>query len=142
MAEELIQSGRTFTITNAKAGSAIDLSAADNRSIIGFPLHGGTNQQWTTEWTSIGWTFRSRASGLYIGLNGSPSDGSRLVAVTAPVGWHIWHDQVNPSAYRIYAPLTTFNFDLYGHGDPAPGTPIITWSAWSGTHQTWNFTLV
>lgn len=56
--------------------------------------------QWTLNWTNIGWTFRSVGSGLYLGLNGSPSDGTRLVAVTTPVGWHIWHDEIDSSTYR------------------------------------------
>jgi hypothetical protein len=61
--------------------------------------------QWTLNWTNIGWTFRSRATGLYIGLDGSPADGTRLVAVTTPVGWDIWHDEVNPSTYRYVCPI-------------------------------------
>jgi len=47
----------------------------------------------------------------------------------------------NAFIYRIFAPSTQFNFDLYGHGDPTPGTPITTWYKWSGIHQTWRFEL-
>jgi hypothetical protein len=46
------------------------------------------------------------ASGLYLGLNGSPSDGTRLVAVTTPVEWHIWHDEADHSTYRSVSALT------------------------------------
>ncbi|RDB22017.1 hypothetical protein Hypma_010816 [Hypsizygus marmoreus] len=100
MSTELVQSGFTYKITNAKSGTVVDLSGQDNRSIIGFPSHGGTNQQWALEWTNIGWTFRSVATGLYLSIDGSPADGTRLVAVTTPFGWHIWHDEVNPQTYR------------------------------------------
>ena len=34
-----------YTIVNTKSGNALDLSAADDKSLIGFPLHGGKNQQ-------------------------------------------------------------------------------------------------
>ncbi len=33
------------TLVNAQYGTAMDLSAADNKSIIGFPKHDGENQQ-------------------------------------------------------------------------------------------------
>lgn len=34
-----------YSIVNAKSGTALDLSGADEKSIIGFPLHSGKNQQ-------------------------------------------------------------------------------------------------
>ena len=42
---------------------------------------------------------------------------------------------------RIFVHGTHFNWDLYGDGNPAPGTPITLWYAWSGIHQTWQFEL-
>ncbi|KAF9467503.1 ricin B-like lectin [Collybia nuda] len=141
MSQEIVQSGQTYIITNAKSGTVVDLSGEDNKSIIGFPKHGGTNQRWTLNWTGKSWTFRSVSSEMYLGLNGSPSDGTKLVAVTTPVEWHIWHDEVDPSTYRIFVPFTTFNMDLYAQGSAAPGTPITTWYTWKGIHQTWRFEL-
>lgn len=141
MSQELVQSGQTYTITNAKSGTVMDLSGLDNRSVIGFPAHGGPNQKWTLNWTGRSWTFQSVYSGLYLALDGSPSDGTRLVAAATPAEWHIWHDDVDPSAYRIFVPFTRFNLDLYGHGNPAPSTPITTWYTWRGIHQTWRFAL-
>ena len=34
-----------YSLVNAKGGTALDLSGGDNKSIIGFPVHDGTNQQ-------------------------------------------------------------------------------------------------
>ncbi|KAG6888446.1 hypothetical protein C0992_008475 [Termitomyces sp. T32_za158] len=141
-APELIQSGNVYTITNAKSGTVVDLSGRDQRSLIGFPLFNTTNQQWRLDWTNIGWTFQSVGSGLYIGIDGSNSDGTRLVAQSTPFGWDIWHDDVDPSTYRIYIHGTTLNWDLFGQGNPAPETPITLWFKWAGVHQTWKFALV
>ncbi|KAG6844367.1 hypothetical protein H0H87_007443 [Tephrocybe sp. NHM501043] len=139
---ELVQSGNVYTITNAKSGTVIDLSGEDNRSIIGFPGYGTPNQQWKLEWTNIGWTFQSVGSGQYLGIDGSNTDGTRLVAVSNPFGWHIWHDEVDPSTYRIFVPNTEFNIDLYARGSSVPGTPITLWYKWAGIHQTWKFARV
>ncbi|KAG6840074.1 hypothetical protein C0991_009186 [Blastosporella zonata] len=139
---EYVQSGLTYTITNAKSGTVVDLSGQDNKSIIGFPGYGTTNQQWKLTWTNIGWTFQSVGNGLYLSVDGSSTDGTRLVAVTTPFGWDIWHDQVDPSTYRIFVPNTHFNLDLNNRGSSVPGTPITLWYTWAGVHQTWKFTRV
>ncbi|KAJ7771160.1 ricin B-like lectin [Mycena maculata] len=133
---EIVQSGR---IINAKSGTAMDLSGGDNKYIIGYPYHDGTNQHWTLTWTGNSWTFRSESSGLYLGLAGAPADGTRLIAMPTPVEFDIWHDEQDPANYRIFVPNTNFNFDLYGDGDSTPGTPITLWYKWAGIHQTWSF---
>jgi hypothetical protein len=38
-------SAGTYTLTNVKAGVALDLSGGDNQSVIAFSIHGGPNQQ-------------------------------------------------------------------------------------------------
>jgi len=40
-----IQSGSTYVLINGKSGTALDLSGSDNKSIVGWTKHGGTNQQ-------------------------------------------------------------------------------------------------
>ena len=40
-----IQSGRVYKIINAQAGNCVDLSGADNISVIGYDYHGGDNQK-------------------------------------------------------------------------------------------------
>ena len=56
--------------------------------------------QWILEWTGNSWTFRNQYSGGYLGISGDPADGVALVAQSSVTNWDIWHDAVNPSAYR------------------------------------------
>ena len=35
----------TYVLLNAKSGTAVDMSGADNKTLIGYPMHGGPNQQ-------------------------------------------------------------------------------------------------
>ncbi|KDR71604.1 hypothetical protein GALMADRAFT_102607 [Galerina marginata CBS 339.88] len=135
-----VNSGSTYVITNVKAGTAMDLSAGDEKSITGWPVHGGINQQWTLTWTGSAWTFRSVWTGTYLSIDGSPADGTRLVASSTPFNWHIWRDESNPNTFRVFVPSTHQNLDLYGHGLATPGDPITLWSTWNGLHQTWKFT--
>ncbi|KAF9030288.1 ricin B-like lectin [Hymenopellis radicata] len=137
-----VVSGTTYKIVNAKSGTVIDLSGVDNKTIIGYPDHNGPNQQWTLNWIGNAWTFRSVSSGLYLGLGGASADGTRLLAVSDAVPWHIWHDEVDATSFRIFAPFTNYNLDLYNYGDPVAGDPITLWYKWNGTHQTWKFVRV
>nr|AEE98237.1 ricin B-like lectin [Macrolepiota procera] len=132
-----VSSGQTYKITNVKAGTVIDLSGEDNKSIIGYPYHSGKNQQWTFNWTGKAWTLRSASSGSYLGIEGTPAGGTRLVAVNDPFEWHIWRDEANENAFRIFVPFTNYNLDLSGYGDTTPGTPVQLWWTWEGLHQTW-----
>ena len=134
-----MNSGSSYKIINAQAGTAVDLSGTDNKSIIGWPSHSGDNQKWTIDWIGNAWTFRNVRSGQYLGLGAASTDGTRLVAVDEPVGWHIWHDEEDPSTFRIFVPFTRYNLDLYNYGDPIAGDPITLWSKWNGRHQTWRF---
>ncbi|KAJ7126415.1 ricin B-like lectin [Mycena crocata] len=136
---EIVQSGLTYRIINAKAGTVMDLSGVDNKTIIGYPYHNGDNQHWTLTWTGNAWTIRSVSSGLYIGLDGAPADGVPLIATPTPFQFDIWHDEEDNLNYRIFVPNTKINFDLYDDGNPAPGTPITLWYRWEGIHQTWRF---
>jgi len=132
-----VTSGTTYKITNVKSGTVVDLSGEDNKSIIGYPYHGGKNQQWTFNWTGKSWTIHSASSNQYLGVEGTPTDGTRLVAVNDPFEWHIWRDEANQSTYRIFVPFTSYNLDLTNWGDATPGTPVQLWFTWAGLHQTW-----
>ncbi|KAJ3739962.1 putative mannanase [Lentinula detonsa] len=138
-ATEPIQSGLVFTIHNVKADTVVDLSAGDNKTITGWSLNGGKNQQWTTIWTGESWNFQSVETGLYLGFTGTAGNGTNLTVASTPTAWDIWHDTVNETNYRIFAPNTTVNWDLWGYGDAISGDPITLWGAWSGIHQTWRF---
>ncbi|KAF8151501.1 ricin B-like lectin [Crassisporium funariophilum] len=135
-----VDGGATYVITNVKAGTALDLSAGDQRTVTGWPVNGGTNQKWTTEWTGKSWTFRSGSTGKYLGIEGTPANGLSIVAVAAPFEWHIWRDEADQNTFRIFVPFTRQNLDLFGNGRTAPGTPITLWAKWAGVHQTWKFT--
>ncbi|KAF7760721.1 hypothetical protein Agabi119p4_10130 [Agaricus bisporus var. burnettii] len=136
MSSEVV-SGQSYRITNVKAGNALDLSGVDDRSIIGYPYHGGMNQQWTFTWEGDAWSIRSVSSSKYLGIDGNPNNGTKLVADTQMFKWHIWRDAMDENNFRIFVPNTHQNVDLSNHGDPTPGNPIIIWSTWSGVHQTW-----
>ena len=41
----MVQSGRTYKLVNAKAGTVLDLSGTDNRQTVGYDYHGGDNQK-------------------------------------------------------------------------------------------------
>ncbi|KIK58577.1 carbohydrate-binding module family 13 protein [Collybiopsis luxurians FD-317 M1] len=138
-AEELIQSGRTFTIINAKAGTVVDLSAGDNTTSTGWTPNNGLNQRWTTLWTGHSWNFQSVITGSYLGISGTAANGANLTVSTTPTDWDIWHDTVNVSNYRIYIPNTAQNWDLWDFGNPVAGDPITLWQATTGVHQTWTF---
>jgi hypothetical protein len=100
---------------------------------------------------------------VYLSLAGTPANGAKIVASATPFIWHIWHDEVFPGVYRyvrdfgilffgtksfmlrwihrIFAPNTTFNFDLWNYGDQSPGTAVTLWEKWNGAHQLWDFVL-
>ncbi|KAF6747537.1 ricin B-like lectin [Ephemerocybe angulata] len=137
---EKIQTGLTFMIRNVRSGTLIDVSPADKRSIVGFPQNNGPSQKWTANWTGGGWTLRS--GNVYLALAVVPADGAHLVASPAPFEWHIWHDQVFPGTYRIFAPRTIYNLDLWNYGDQTPGTIVTLWHQWNGAHQLWEFVQV
>ncbi|KAJ3982045.1 putative mannanase [Lentinula detonsa] len=146
-ATEPIQSGLVFTIHNVKADTVVDLSAGDNKTITGWSLNGGKNQQWTTIWSGESWNFQSVETGLYLGFTGTAGNGTNLTVASTPTAWDIWHDTVNETNYRyvavtragmedihvipsIFAPNTTVNWDLWGYGDAISGDPITLWGAW------------
>ncbi|KAF9032404.1 ricin B-like lectin [Panaeolus papilionaceus] len=137
-----VDSGATYVITNVKAGTAMDLSAFDNHSVIGWPEHGHPNQQWRMNWTGNSWTFQAGSTGQYLAIEGPPADGTKVIASATPFDWHIWRDDQDPNTFRIFVPNTHQNLDLYGKGNSTPGTPITLWWTWAGRHQTWRFTQV
>lgn len=154
--------------------------------VSGFSDNGGDNQkvcffcffvpdvglQYLTQWQleqgpGGHWTFRSAASGQYLGVGGPFEDGTPLVSVDEPVRWDIYPDDQdssvfrsafflfpslhvmsvldsNPSLFlfcRIYVPgaPTALNIDLSDHGNPTPGTIVTLWGKWEGKNQTWRF---
>ncbi|KAF5367920.1 hypothetical protein D9758_004364 [Tetrapyrgos nigripes] len=141
-AQELIQSGDTWTIFNAKSGTVMDLNMQDNTTVIGWALNNGPNQHWNTTWTGSHWNLQNQYTGSYLSIVGDVSDAGNGVALAGspnPFDWDIWHDNDNDTNYRLYVPGTVFNLDLWDFGLSRNGNPITLWSAWNGTHQTWTF---
>lgn len=84
----------TYVLLNARSGTALDLSGADHRSVIGWPMHGGPNQQWEFIPTGHGYIVRcirrsKEGHSLYLSTEGGVKDGARIIASTYPVAWNI-----------------------------------------------------
>lgn len=128
-------------MTNVKAGNALDLSGTDNKSIIGYGVHGGPNQQWELQRNDQGWTFKNKATGLYLSYEGEAQNGTVIVGLQQERAWDIWPDEENQDkrVHRIFVHNTTQNIDLSNHGDPTPGTPVTLWEKTRGKNQTWIF---
>ena len=103
-----IKSGQRYKITNEQTKLVVDLSAADNKSIIGWNYHGGENQQvmtfdilklgthnrdtfkWIPEEQDDGqWTIQSVTAQKYLGFEKAPDDGTPLVGLDNPQTWEI-----------------------------------------------------
>ncbi|KAI1793804.1 ricin B lectin domain-containing protein [Ganoderma leucocontextum] len=136
----MVESGRTYKLVNAKAGTVLDLSGADNRQTIGYGYHGGDNQKWALEQEDNQWLLRNVASGLYLSVEGLVEDGTSVLATGEHFKWDIWPDEEDSSTFRLFVPNTQFNMDLSDHGSAVPGTHVVIWTKWHpGKNQTWRF---
>ncbi|KIM43944.1 carbohydrate-binding module family 13 protein [Hebeloma cylindrosporum] len=134
-----IENGGRYIIHNSKSKTVLDLNGSDGRTIIGFPRHGGENQQWETIYHDGGWHIKSVGTDKYLNLESHPKDDVRLVAIQQPFLWHLWDDDRVANAIRICVPNTRQNVDLTDYGNPNPGTPVAIWGRWEGENQTWKF---
>ncbi|KAL4066330.1 carbohydrate-binding module family 13 protein [Scleroderma yunnanense] len=116
-----IQSGARYVLLNVKAPeSCLDISGGDNRSLIGYPPHGGLNQQWEFHRVSRN-IFRIR-----------------VVAGEEEYVWYVQDEPNFPGTIRLFVPDTRMNVDLSDDGNPTPGTPVTLWEAWRpGSNQLW-----
>ncbi|KAI9439118.1 hypothetical protein H4582DRAFT_117902 [Lactarius indigo] len=82
-----------YTVTDVRWGMALDLSGADNRSVIAFGSHGWENQQWEFQSCGSGFVVKSVSSGLFLALEdlqGLHRDGStEVVAGQFPMCWEM-----------------------------------------------------
>ncbi|KAF9489934.1 hypothetical protein BDN71DRAFT_1511727 [Pleurotus eryngii] len=59
-----------YLLNNQKGGTAADLSGGDRRSLIGFPVHSGTNQQWRFNPSGAGFSIQSVSDpDLYVSVS-------------------------------------------------------------------------
>ena len=93
----------TYIIVNAKAGTYVDQSGEDGRSIICWPGHRQSNQQWRLRDVGYGLcTLQSVSSGKYISFieDSEPENGVRLFASLEEQRWRIERDEKVPHAFR------------------------------------------
>ena len=82
-------------LLNALTGAALDLSGADNRTVIGYAVHGGPNQQWEFVPSGRGYAVRCvrRAAdghALYLApREGAVRERVAVVASAYPVTWSV-----------------------------------------------------
>ncbi|KAH9032226.1 hypothetical protein EDB85DRAFT_1827446, partial [Lactarius pseudohatsudake] len=80
-----------YTVTDVRWGMALDLSGADNRSVIAFGSHGWENQQWEFQSCGSGFVIKSVSAGVFLALEdlqGLHRDGStEVVAGQFPMCW-------------------------------------------------------
>ncbi|KAF5319147.1 hypothetical protein D9619_008474 [Psilocybe cf. subviscida] len=147
-----VEDRATYVIINAKSGTVMDLSGADNES--GMYLHlqidhwiNSTMQLSDTQATAgrtsrtnEGWHLRNVDKGTYLAVGGEIRDDTRLIARDEPFTWHLWDDEQNRAAVRICVPDTQENVDLTNYGGLQDGTRIAIWGRWEpGENQTWFF---
>ncbi|KAF9448685.1 carbohydrate-binding module family 13 protein [Macrolepiota fuliginosa MF-IS2] len=142
MPTQELQSGHRYKVTNLKNKDAcLDLSGADNRSIIGYGWHGGDNQKWEAKSESGGWTLKNVASGSFIsveGGQGNSQDGSKIIAEKSPTVWNMEKDE-NGSMRMSYKASdgSDKSVDLIRHGE---GPDVTIWDSWKpGSNQCWQF---
>jgi len=96
--------------------------------------------QWRVNQLGGSWTLQNVATGKFLGVEGNPHNGAKLVGQDEPKGWDIWPDERDPSDHRLFIHDTRFNIDLSDHGNPTPGTPVQLWEKTPGQGQRWIFT--
>ncbi|KII84904.1 carbohydrate-binding module family 13 protein [Plicaturopsis crispa FD-325 SS-3] len=112
-----------YRIVNFRSGTALDLSAGDKKTIMGFPSHGGENQQWEFQTLGAGFSIRNVAYGLYISGAEGIREGIALVASPFPVSWVVEVDEGDRGTAMICWPESRLVFDLH-EGRAEPGTKI------------------
>ncbi|KAH9161592.1 ricin B-like lectin [Lactarius sanguifluus] len=137
-----IQSGKRYKITNKESRLVVDLSGADNRSILGYAYHGGGNQQWIIDrQDNDQWTIRSADHHKYLGVETTPENGIQLVGLNEPQSWNIeilpFSGEAGPVVKLGQWRHGTFfvaDFPLERQGNHGA---IQLWTAWGGENQSW-----
>ncbi|KZT08244.1 carbohydrate-binding module family 13 protein [Laetiporus sulphureus 93-53] len=135
----LIQTPGTYALLNARSGTALDLSGADRRSVLGYPSHMGENQQWEFLPNGKGYAIRSARmsllGGLFLTVEGV-YDGARIIGSPYPTSWDVHIDEEYRSLC-IFWPNTSYfvGLDNENEGSQAkarlmeeiPGKPRQRW---------------
>ncbi|EIW74208.1 carbohydrate-binding module family 13 protein [Coniophora puteana RWD-64-598 SS2] len=148
------ESGKTYKIRNLQVPEkVVDLSGADQRSVIGWNDKGGGQEAHNQAWrlfrqNSGNWTIESlKAPGTFIGIASGPGDGVHLIGQGVPLEWQIipnreafagegFDSEREANAFRLLIPGMYFNADLADHGN---AHTIQLWGKWRGQNQAWTF---
>ncbi|KAI9068936.1 carbohydrate-binding module family 13 protein [Trametes sanguinea] len=133
----------TYVLLNARSGTAVDMSGADNKTLIGYPMHGGPNQQWEFIPSGHGYVIRcvrrsKEGHPLYLTTDGGVHEHAAVVASPYPVSWNV---EQTEDGIRISWPNTDLVFDLADWGSKTPGTKIQLMHLKPGEPcQLWHYT--
>ncbi|OSC96458.1 carbohydrate-binding module family 13 protein [Trametes coccinea BRFM310] len=133
----------TYVLLNARSGTAVDMSGADNKTLIGYPMHGGPNQQWEFLPSGHGYIIRcvrrsKDGHPLYLTTDGGVHEHAAIVASPYPVSWNV---EQTEEGIRISWPNTDLVFDLADWGSKTPGTKIELMHLKPGEPcQLWHYT--
>ncbi|KAI1793775.1 ricin B lectin domain-containing protein [Ganoderma leucocontextum] len=127
----------TYVLINARNKSVADLSAQDHDTVIGYPLHGGPNQQWEFIPSGNGYAIRSmRHPGvdLYMSVEGE----ARVKAPVVATGHHtVWTVEQTGDGLRISWPNSSLVFEL---ADTVSGLRLMLKTLVPGElQQLWRF---
>ncbi|KAG2152716.1 hypothetical protein DEU56DRAFT_727632 [Suillus clintonianus] len=141
-----IESGHIYGLKNCMAGTVIDLSKTDNRTVTGWTPNSGPNQSWIFEGggDQNTWFIKSFRTGKYLGIEGelySAKDGTKVVADQSPFKWDVRDSDVQGAlGIRIFAHGTKFSVELSDYGNAYDNTQIVLCSSWKSAHQIWALT--
>ncbi|KAJ8689298.1 hypothetical protein PTI98_013335 [Pleurotus ostreatus] len=132
-----------YLLNNQKGGTAADLSGGDRRSLIGFPVHSGINQQWRFNPSGAGFSIQSVSDpDLYVSVEGLYQNVP-VVAIPFPVSWVVEPDESDAHVWRILWPESKLCLDLEGHGSSKPGAKVVlTERKFFETSQLWTLSAV
>lgn len=138
-----IKSGQRYKIINEQNKLVIDLSRANNKSIIGNDFQGGENQQWVVEKQVNGqWTIQSVAAAgkcqKFLCVERTPDNGTHLVGLDRPQFWDI---EILPVSTKPSVKLCQWVRGTYFVADypqeTGAGTNLQLWTACGGRNQVW-----
>jgi hypothetical protein len=111
------------------------------RSVIGYSLHGLSNQQWTIESAGSNLYYIKSGKGVYLSIGGAAASMTPLVCTSSPQAFRIVADSLDPTLCKVLHPTLDLAMDLAG-GSSALETQILLYTTHTGRNQAWKFGLV
>ncbi|KAI0354415.1 hypothetical protein OH77DRAFT_1425993 [Trametes cingulata] len=118
-----IESGHTYKLSHARTRTVLDLSMKDWSSVRAAAWDTSDNQKWVAEraQSGSGWTLRSVATGLYLGVEGTARPGAPIAATREETLWDL-QPASEPSAVRLVVARTALCVQL---GDGRGGSASV-----------------